>query len=704
MREKLGNISVISDWLKNEMATYGADNKTIRNALLAVEELLLLYKDRLQNENIDVKVETIRDIKHFALKISVLADEFSPDALQKNSNISIFDTIIRNSGFSVNYSYSGKINQIEIVIKQFFGFFQNLSLSFKIIQKKTTLFLAFFSHILCTLANLTIPILTGQLILAYTDDILTQILITASSLLIVKLVYFVSYSLSNILYSKIAYYSETALRNELINKMLLIKNSDYENDGTGTFIKRVTTDIQIISSGITGTLDIISDGVYYVGILVATIFLNFWVFLAEVLFIVILALMEKKRAYRLDIDRRKAYLIEDSLSGSIIDFVNGISEIKLLNAHRFITDKISDISDKNAEMYHIANRNTRYWIIAGSCTATVISFLVMVFLGYGLHTRAVTIPVALILFNYFTLFDRSSVSLIQRSIDFFKRFNLATERVRNLYNGSEFNRESYGDLHIDKLYGDIVFNDVTFAYNHDDLNTEDNNIIQNVSFNINKGETVAFVGKSGSGKSTLLRLLSGQVTCYSGAITIDGHDLSEYDSDTLYNNMSVISQTTVLFNCSIKENLLIAKPNATMEELRNACQKACILEDIENTENGFDTLLGERGVRFSGGQRQRLAIARALLRNTNILLLDEATSAMDNVTQDNIISTINHIDKGHTIMIIAHRLSTIRDADRIMVVGDKKILASGTHNELLQTCEEYRMLYQSENTGAPSDS
>ena len=698
MREKIGNIQAVFDWLEKKLAAYGADAKTTRSTVLAVEELLLLYKDKLQNDDIDIKIDVIRKTKKLSVIISVLAPEFSPETLEAETGINIFDRIIEKAGYTVEYSYSRGINQTEIVIREYADLIHNFLFSFKFIKRKSTVFIAFAAHIISIVVNLLIPIFTGRVIIAYTENVVTQILLTATALMVSKILYEVSLGVANILYTKVSYYSENDIRKELIDKMFSIKSSNFFKNGTGTFIQRGTTDLETISAGITTLLNMISESVYYIGVLIATALLDYRVFAAEIFMLAVMLIMEKQRAFWLEIDRRKKINLLDRLSGEVVDYVNGISEVKLLNAKKSFSKRISDFSEKHTLQAHLTNRNTRIRVVASSTFIAIFSFLIMVFMGYDLQKGIITIPAALILFNYLTIIDRPILVFINNSIDFCNQFNLAAERVRDLYEGSEFEHDTYGDLHIDKLYGDIVFDNVTFAYNHDDLDVPDNDIIKCASFHIKRGETVALVGRSGSGKTTFLRLLSHQVDCYSGKITIDGNSISDLDRDSIYNNISVISQSAVLFNCSIKENLLLAKPDATMEELKVACEKACILEDIERTENGFDTELGESGARFSGGQRQRLAIARALLRNTNILLLDEATSAMDNITQGKIMDTINNIGKSHTVIIIAHRLSTIKNADRIFLVGDKKILASGTHEEMMKNCEDYRNLYRSEGT------
>ena len=180
------------------------------------------------------------------------------------------------------------------------------------------------------------------------------------------------------------------------------------------------------------------------------------------------------------------------------------------------------------------------------------------------------------------------------------------------------------------------------------------------------------------------------------AVLFDGVDISELDKDTIRGNISVVSQSPYVFNMSIKENLRLIKPDLTDEEMVSLCRDACIHDEILNFPQGYDTIVGEGGTMLSGGQRQRLALARGMLKNNRIILLDEATSALDNVTQAHIQETINRVKHKKTVIIVAHRLSTIKVCDRIFYFSDGRVLAQGSHEQMMETCPEYRELYMSE--------
>ena len=185
---------------------------------------------------------------------------------------------------------------------------------------------------------------------------------------------------------------------------------------------------------------------------------------------------------------------------------------------------------------------------------------------------------------------------------------------------------------------------------------------------------------------------------YKGTITIDGMDIKELDKESIRGNITIISQNPYIFNLSIKDNLKLVKANLTTEEMVKACKMAALDDFINTLPEGYNTIVGEGGVTLSGGQKQRLAIARAFVQKTEIILFDEATSALDNETQSKIQEAINNLQKDYTILIIAHRLSTIKSADRILFIDDGKVIAEGSHKKLVQTCKEYKELYDKEIT------
>ena len=242
-------------------------------------------------------------------------------------------------------------------------------------------------------------------------------------------------------------------------------------------------------------------------------------------------------------------------------------------------------------------------------------------------------------------------------------------------------------IDIPEVKGEIVFDHISFSY--EDYKT----IINDLSLTVRPGEQLAVVGPSGSGKSTLLNLIPRFYNLKSGSITIDGNDINHIKLASLRGSIGIVQQDVVMFAGSIRDNIVYAKLDASDEEIYEAAQKANALEFIEKLENGFDTYIGERGVKLSGGQKQRIAIARIFLKNPKILILDEATSALDNESEQLVQSALFELSKGRTTLIIAHRLSTIKRADRIIVLTENGIEEEGTHEDLLQKEGIYSNLY-----------
>ncbi|MGK3113505.1 ABC transporter ATP-binding protein [Candidatus Pantoea formicae] len=243
------------------------------------------------------------------------------------------------------------------------------------------------------------------------------------------------------------------------------------------------------------------------------------------------------------------------------------------------------------------------------------------------------------------------------------------------------------------LKGDIVFDHVSFGY------SDTHQVLKDISLTIKAGETVAFVGQSGAGKTTLCALIPRFYDVQDGAIRIDGVDVRDYQQRALRNQIGIVQQDVFLFGGTIRENIAYGRLDASESEILQAAQRAHLDTLINSLPDGLDTVVGERGVKLSGGQKQRLSIARVFLRNPPILILDEATSALDTATEQSIQQSLNELSQGRTSLIIAHRLSTIQHADRIVVVGDQKIIEEGSHDLLMAKQGVYAALYQAHLAG-----
>ena len=236
----------------------------------------------------------------------------------------------------------------------------------------------------------------------------------------------------------------------------------------------------------------------------------------------------------------------------------------------------------------------------------------------------------------------------------------------------------------------VEFCNVKFSY---DPSKE---ILKGVNFAVPNGKIYAIVGTSGAGKSTVIGMIPRLYDVLGGCVKIAGVDVKDYDLAYLRSNIGMVNQDTYLFNGTILENLLYAKPEATQEEIENACRIANIYDFIDSLPDRFDTIVGNRGLKLSGGEKQRISIARVVLKNPKILILDVATSSLDSISEDLIQTALNRIMKNRTSIVIAHRLSTIMAADNIMLLENGVITTSGSHDELLENSEGYRKLYETQ--------
>jgi ATP-binding cassette, subfamily B, bacterial MsbA len=268
----------------------------------------------------------------------------------------------------------------------------------------------------------------------------------------------------------------------------------------------------------------------------------------------------------------------------------------------------------------------------------------------------------------------------------------ASSQLFKFMDSEDLVTEKAGAKPLPRFSNSIRFDNVSFSYQEDGEDSRE--ILHNINLEVNRGEILAIVGSSGAGKTTLVHLLPRFFDVSGGRILVDGHDVREVTVSSLRSQVGIVTQETVLFNDTVRNNIAYGQPHVPMREVEAAARAALAHDFILNLPAGYDTVIGERGFRLSGGERQRLAIARALLKNAPILILDEATSALDSESEALVQSALHNLMSGRTVFVIAHRLSTVRRADRIVVIENGTIAAIGAHEELMQQVGTYRRLYE----------
>lgn len=375
------------------------------------------------------------------------------------------------------------------------------------------------------------------------------------------------------------------------------------------------------------------------------------------------------------------------LNGQLANNLGGIATIKSFTAEKYETNRIRDLSDD----YRLSNRAAitystmfvpliRMFIMTG--------FIAIIVFGGQLALEG-TLAVGLYSFMVFmTQRLLWPLTYVGETLDQYQRAMASTGRVMDLLEKEP--QIKSGGKSLSQVSGDVTFDGVAFNYNS---NTS-LKVINNFSIDIPAGSMAAFVGPTGAGKSTLIKLILRFYDVTAGQIRLDGHDLRDLQLNDLRSSVGLVSQDVFLFHGTVRENIAYGSFDATLEDVAEAAKVAEAHEFITQLPDGYDTIVGERGIKLSGGQRQRISIARAVLKNPPILILDEATSAVDNETEAAIQRSLERIAVGRTTIVIAHRLSTVRNADQIFVLEKGQLKEQGTHNELVGLGGSYAALWK----------
>lgn len=540
--------------------------------------------------------------------------------------------------------------------------------------------------ILATALESVIPELTGRIIDdVFTDERNTQTALLYAGGLLGVITLSVLFALSSTVASSwISNQVIMDLRADMFAKLLKLPKKYFDKYPTGRILSKLTYDVeQITQVASTIWLDFLKSVIFAV-ILIGYLFYKSWeLSLSLVVLLPLIFLIVTLSSRRIRNASKKVQKSMGNMTHLLDENILGISLIKIYNAQKQESHKFFNLLQTIRHQRFKAD-------IANSINIALVNILIGICLASVVYFSATYLKMSAGDFiAYFT-----AISMLVKPVKNLIKINkslqqamVAGESVFGFIDEKE--EKNTGKKQLKDIKGAIKFKKVCFAY---DDNT---NVLNNIDLDIKAGETVALVGSTGSGKTTIIQLLAKFYLPNTGAITIDGIDISDFELQSLRTQIAFVDQDLRLFNDSVRGNIALGQiDNMSDEKVENAAQIAHAYEFVQKLNEGFDAQIGENGTRFSGGQRQRLAIARAIAKDSPILILDEATSALDSATEKKVKSAIDKMRKNRTTIIIAHRLSTVQKADKIVVLSQGKIIEQGSHKELLDANGEYALLYK----------
>lgn len=482
------------------------------------------------------------------------------------------------------------------------------------------------------------------------------------------------------------------IRKKLYNHLQALSARFYANNQVGQVISRVINDVEQTKDFIlTGLMNIWLDCITIIIALSIMFFLDVKLTLAALFifpFYILTVYVFFGRLRKLTRERSQALA---EVQGFLHERVQGISVVK---SFAIEDNEAKNFDKKNTNFLTRALKHTRWNAYSFAAINTVTDIGPIIVIGVGAYlaiSGSITVGTLAAFVGYLELLFGPLRRLVASFTTLTQSF-ASMDRVFQLIDEDYDIKNGVGAQPIEIKQGRIDIDHVSFQYNDNEAP-----ILKDINLSIEKGETVAFVGMSGGGKSTLINLIPRFYDVTSGQILIDGHNIKDFLTGSLRNQIGLVQQDNILFSDTVKENILLGRPTATDEEVVEAAKMANAHDFIMNLPQGYDTEVGERGVKLSGGQKQRLSIARIFLNNPPILILDEATSALDLESESIIQEALDVLSKDRTTLIVAHRLSTITHADKIVVIENGHIVETGTHRELMSKQGAYEHLYSIQN-------
>jgi subfamily B ATP-binding cassette protein MsbA len=516
-----------------------------------------------------------------------------------------------------------------------------------------------------------------------------QLSLVAGMMILVYFLKGVAYYGKTYLVSYVSQRSIKDMRDDLYSHLHNLSLSFYSKNKTGDILSRVTNDVQNLESSMINTTVGSIDKVFtLIGGILYLVYLNYRLTIFLIIILPFITYVIVKFNYKLKKVSRRVQIKIADVSDVLQETLSAVRVVKSFGREEYEFERFSTENQAN---FRAKMKKTQY----GAILTPLVEFLAAIsftaILWYGGYEVMQGRMSASELIAFFTLLLTISEPLrsITKLSKRLQQLFASAERVFEIMDTeSELREDDENKIELTDVEGEVVYDNVTFAYNRNEV------VLKNINLKAEPGEVVALVGHSGAGKTTMVDLIPRFFDPIEGRMRVDGHDLKDVKIDSLRDFIGIVPQETILFSGSLRDNIAYGDLEADQEAIQAAAEAANAHDFIMAFPDGYDTMVGERGVGLSGGQKQRISIARAILKNPKILILDEATSSLDSESEALVQEALEHLMQNRTTFIIAHRLSTIRNADKIVVVEQGEIMEMGSHQELLKKQGKYASLYK----------